>query len=300
MSFIPYKYNECFEHSYYQIPQELFINSKYKDKLNSDSKILYAFLLDRLSLSQKHHWKDENQDTYLIFTRDEVCSKLNLSDKTVTKAFKQLNEVELVKEKRQGLGKPNLIYVGKIEHAESENMPLQNRKSYDSGNENITALESENLRGINTNNIKTNIINTDPINPNTKDKTELVQIKSQCKLNEFTKEEVAVLEDVIDTLYYKNELRVGNINVNHSKITDKLRLIVKDNLIQLLEILKNTPNIQNAKNYLMICLYNNLGNTRSSIEKKNLALEEKEQRVYQSDFLDKLYANFSYEQALAN
>ena len=47
MEFTPYKYNECFEHSYYQIPQELFINPKYKDKLNSDSKILYSFLLDR-------------------------------------------------------------------------------------------------------------------------------------------------------------------------------------------------------------------------------------------------------------
>lgn len=48
MDFTPYKYNECFNNSYYQIPQELFINSNYKERLNSDSKILYAFLLDRL------------------------------------------------------------------------------------------------------------------------------------------------------------------------------------------------------------------------------------------------------------
>ena len=51
MDFIPYKSNETLEHKYYQIPQELFVNEKYKNKLNSDSKILYAFLLDRLSLS---------------------------------------------------------------------------------------------------------------------------------------------------------------------------------------------------------------------------------------------------------
>ena len=54
-----YKNNEILENSYYQIPQELFINKLYKEKLNSDSKILYAFLLDRLSLSQKNHWFDE-------------------------------------------------------------------------------------------------------------------------------------------------------------------------------------------------------------------------------------------------
>ena len=40
MNFIPYKANECFEHLYYQIPMKLFFNIKYKDKLNSDSKIL--------------------------------------------------------------------------------------------------------------------------------------------------------------------------------------------------------------------------------------------------------------------
>jgi len=46
-----YKQNEILENNYYQIPQELFVNNLYKEKLNSDSKILYAFLLDRLSLS---------------------------------------------------------------------------------------------------------------------------------------------------------------------------------------------------------------------------------------------------------
>ena len=70
MDFIPYKSNETLEHKYYQIPQELFVNKKYKNKLNSDSKILYAFLLDRLSLSQKNHWIDEDNNVYLIFTRE--------------------------------------------------------------------------------------------------------------------------------------------------------------------------------------------------------------------------------------
>lgn len=36
-----YKNNEILENSYYQIPQELFINNLYKTKLNSDSKIFY-------------------------------------------------------------------------------------------------------------------------------------------------------------------------------------------------------------------------------------------------------------------
>ena len=295
MEFKPYKDNEYLENSYYKIPQELFVSSLYKDKLNSDSKILYAFLLDRLSLSQKNHWIDEERNIYLIFTREEVQEKLNLSDKTVTKAFKQLNDVGLVQERRQGLGKPNLIYVGKIQHEETETLRFLTRKNYDSGNENITNLESENLRGINTNNIKTNIINTDSINPNSTDELHLKEIKNKCKLEEFTQEEKNILEDVIDSLYYKETLKVGSVTVNHYKILDKLKLIVKENLIQLLDILKNIPNIQNAKNYLMICLYNNLGNTHITIPKKKENTTSYNGRDYENGSLNFLYANFAYD-----
>ena len=289
MDFIPYKSNETLEHKYYQIPQELFVNEKYKNKLNSDSKILYAFLLDRLSLSQKNHWIAEDNNVYLIFTREEVQEKLNLSDKTVTKSFKILMEVNLVQEKRQGLGKPNLIYVGKINHSDSENLRFLSRKNYDSGIGESTALDSENLRGINTNNINTNIINTDSINP--KSDEELLLIKEKCNLNEFTKEEKTILEDVIDNLYYTDNLKVGNITVNHFKISDKLNLITKDNLVQLLDILKNTPNIQNAKNYLMICLYNNLGNTNINKMIKKADTIKPNEREYPAGSLDFLYAN---------
>ena len=290
MDFIPYKSNETLEHKYYQIPQELFVNEKYKNKLNSDSKILYAFLLDRLSLSQKNHWIDEDNNVYLIFTREEVQEKLNLSDKTVTKSFKILMEVNLVQEKRQRLGKPNLIYVGKINHSDSENLRFLNRKNYDSGIGESTTLDSENLRGINTNNIDTNNINTDTINP--KSDEELLFIKEKCNLNEFTKEERTILEDVIDNLYYIDNLKVGNITVNHFKILDKLNLITKDNLVQLLDILKNTPNIQNVKNYLMICLYNNLGNTNINKMIKKADTIKPNEREYPAGSLDFLYANF--------
>lgn len=290
-----YKINETLSNKYYQIPQELFEHSLYKDNLNSDSKILYAFLLDRLSLSQKHHWVDEKYRIYLIFTREEVQEKLNLSDKTVTKAFKQLSNVGLVEEKRQGLGKPNLIYVGKIQYEETENVRFQSRKNYDSVEGNITVLESEDLRGINTNIIKTNITNTESINPN--NEHELQTIKDKCKLKEFAKEEITILEDVIDSLYYKDTLKVGSVIINHYKILDRLKLIVKENLIQLLDILNNIPNIQNAKNYLMICLYNNLGNTHITT-KKTSTTSACNKREYPEDLLNSLYANVAYENSL--
>lgn len=145
-----YKVNETLNHRYYQIPQELFINPLYKDTLNSDSKLLYGFLLDRLSLSIKNNWHDEDGNVYLIFTRKEVQDKLNLSDKTVAKAFKQLSNVNLIYEKKQGFSKPKLIYVAKIQHLNFKNN--HSRKNYDYINGDSTITESENLRAINTNN----------------------------------------------------------------------------------------------------------------------------------------------------
>ena len=144
MEFIPYKANECFEHLYYQIPMELFFNKNYKDKLNSDSKILYGFLLNRLTLSIKNNWLDEEGNVFLIFTRKEVQELLNLSDKTVTKAFKQLSDCKLIYEKKQGSTKPNLIYVGKIEH--DKNLIQVIRKNYESRTVKSPSHDTENLR----------------------------------------------------------------------------------------------------------------------------------------------------------
>lgn len=300
-----YKNNEILENSYYQIPQELFVNSLYKEKLNSDSKILYAFLLDRLSLSQKNHWFDEYGRVYLIFTREEVQNKLCLSEKTVTKAFKQLLEVNLIAEKRQGLGKPNLIYVGKIQHeeiidnTEQGNLQVLNSKNYGSVEVKNTTLDTEILPTINPNNIKTNIINTDSINPKSNEECiALMDIKEKSKLNEFTKEEQSILEDVIERLYYADNLKVGSIMITNSKILSKLPLINKNNLIQLLDIAKNSNNVKNMTNYLMICLYNNLGNSNIKLQNKTAVFTGEYERKYPDGFFDSLYANFASKNAI--
>lgn len=143
VEFIPYKANEILDDVYYQIPVELFINPLYKN-LSSDSKLLYAFLRYRHQLSVMNNWIDEDRNIYLIFPRKELQEKLNLSDKTVTKAFKQLADVKLIYEKRQGKNKPNLIYIGKINHISQSKIVI--RKNSDSRIVNSTNQDTENLR----------------------------------------------------------------------------------------------------------------------------------------------------------
>ena len=300
-----YKSNETLSHKYYQIPQELFESSLYKDNLNSDSKILYAFLLDRLSLSNRNHWVDNNNRIFLIFTRQEVQEKLGLSEKTVTKAFKQLSDVNLIEEKRQGLGKPNLIYVAKIQYEDkildTEKVQVLNSNFYGSVAVENTVQEQENLQAINTYNIKSNIINTDSINPQSNEKSiSLNEVKEKCKLNEFTKEEQSILEDVIDRLYYADNLKVGSIVITNSKILSKLHLINKNNLIQLLNIMKDSGNIKNIINYLIICLYNNLGNGNIKLLNKTANPTCEYERKYPDGFFDCLYANFPCENTVAS
>ena len=245
----------------------------------------------------------------MIFTREEVQNKLCLSEKTVTKAFKQLLEVNLIAEKRQGLGKPNLIYVGKIQHEEiiantsdieQDNIQILNSKNYGSGKVKNTTLDTKILPTINTNNIKTNIINTDSINPKSNEKCiALMDIKEKSKLNEFTKEEQSILEDVIERLYYADNLKVGSIMITNSKILSKLPLINKNNLIQLLDIAKNSNNVKNMANYLMICLYNNLENSNIKLQNKTAVFTREYERKYPDGFFDSLYANFASKNAIA-
>lgn len=144
MEFTPYKINETLEYHFYQIPMELFFNSYYKDNLSLEAKMLYGLLLSQLTLSIKNNWQDENGDVYIILTREKVQKMLNISDKTATKAFKQLSKCKLIYEKKQGQTRPNLIYVGKIIH--DDTIPNMIRKNYDSRVVNNTISDSENLR----------------------------------------------------------------------------------------------------------------------------------------------------------
>lgn len=153
LEFSPYRANEALENYFYMVPIELVNSSLYKGKLNSDSILLYSFLLSRFRLSVKNNWIDEDGYLYIVFPRAEAQELLNASDKTVTKAFELLKEAKLIQEKSFGKNKPKHIYVGKVQHLTDEKFirhtktNLVTRKNYDSGTGNFTTQDTENLRG---------------------------------------------------------------------------------------------------------------------------------------------------------
>lgn len=52
--------------SFYRLPKELFTNEYFKG-LSCEAKVLYGMMLDRISLSIKNKWFDEEGRTYIIF-----------------------------------------------------------------------------------------------------------------------------------------------------------------------------------------------------------------------------------------
>ena len=77
----------------------------------TDAKTLYGILLDRMGLSVKNGWLDEQGRVYIIFPVQEVMDALGCADNKATKLFRELEKFGLIERKRRGLGKPNLIYV---------------------------------------------------------------------------------------------------------------------------------------------------------------------------------------------
>ena len=97
--------------TFYHIPKALFTDPAYRG-ISTDAKVLYGLLLDRMSLSARNDWLDEQGRVYIVFTVEEIIENLACGNKKAVGPLRELEtEAGLIERKRQGLGKPNLIYV---------------------------------------------------------------------------------------------------------------------------------------------------------------------------------------------
>ena len=104
---------EAEQYSFYRVPKVLFTAECFKS-LSCEAKVLYGLMLDRMSLSIKNRWFDEEDRVYIIFTVDEIAELLNCGTQKAVKLMKELDTnqgIGLIEKKRLGLGKPNVIYV---------------------------------------------------------------------------------------------------------------------------------------------------------------------------------------------
>ena len=153
--------------AFYRIPKALFTDERFKS-ISAEAKILYGILLDRMSLSRKNGWLDEQGRVFIIFTLEEVMEAIGCADQKATKLLNELDsKAGLIERKRQGLGKPNLIFVKNFVDNSAGSIPpapesrIKTRENHDSADVNFTTPESRKSRGSNTDSNYTDLSETE-------------------------------------------------------------------------------------------------------------------------------------------
>ena len=159
------KISEVKNNAFYQMPQWLY--EEPYNALSDKAKQIYMFLFDRRTLSIQNKWFDDKGDVFVYFTNEQLMEKLNCSKPTIISAKKELADMGLLREFRQGVNKPNRLYISgskktllqevkKVNHGSKKTL-LQEVKKVDHGSKKTLLQEVKKVDSIKTDNIKTNI-----------------------------------------------------------------------------------------------------------------------------------------------
>ena len=110
MKFNYYYGSEADQFSFIRIPKIMLIDKVFQT-LSMAAKVLYGVLLDRMSLSMKNGWLDEENRVYIIYQIGEIQEDLGFTKKKAMDLLAELEEFGLLEKKRRGHGLPNILYV---------------------------------------------------------------------------------------------------------------------------------------------------------------------------------------------
>lgn len=262
------------QYSFVRVPKLLLQHEAYQ-RISSEAKLLYSLLLDRVGLSHKNGWRDKQNRIYIIYPIAEVMEEMNCGK---NKAVQLLDELEqkagLIERKRQGLGKPNLIYVKSFfrtvdNFGERHFLKFENQTS---GGLNIKPQEVSESNPTNTDNKKTDMNQTDlSFLPGRESKRNDAYAQYEAYFREEleipiliqgNRSEKETLEGILDLLAETCSSKRKTIRIAGD---DKPIEIVKNRLMKLnslhiqyvLDCLKeNTTYVRDTKQYLLTTLFN--------------------------------------------
>ena len=151
---------EAEQFTFYRLPKALIIDPRFKDISNS-AKLLYGLMLDRMSLSARSGWFDEENRVYIKYSIKSIMEDLNCSKTTAVTLLKELQNIGLV-DVMQRNGLANIIYVknfvsGEVEQVDRSNnytgekdVPVKEDQSTENTSTNIRPVQNQNASGINT------------------------------------------------------------------------------------------------------------------------------------------------------
>lgn len=253
---------QSLQFAFYRIPKLLFTDKRFFG-LSTDAKLLYGLLLDRMSLSVKNGWADADGRVYIIFTLAEIETALRCVEKSAVKYMKELEKIGLIKKKRQGQGKPTLIYVKNF--TPQENLQVKNSKKTSSPTVEST---DQDLYNFQSNYTETSDTSND---------TDLILSEDQERMRyeEYLNEqlEVVVLKQdypydiklidnlvdiILDVLCSKSKsLWISKEEKPISVVKSRFMKLTSEHIRYILDCMdENTEKISSPKQYLLAALYN--------------------------------------------
>ena len=259
--------------AFYRVPKVLFTNDRFK-YLSAEAKTLYGILLDRVPLSAKNGWIDEQGRVYIICTIEEIMEDMNCGNKKAIQLLSDLEDkVGLIERKRQGLGKPNLIYVKNFISAVDSQ--LLNCENHNSGTMEITTQELPKSQCNNTDIKNTEFSDTDPFFPSgfcgkevdeTDEFTRYYQYFYEQLSMDYLKQDYPYDHEILDLiLHLIIEVMCSNRKQIRIASDDKPIEIVKSSFMKLdsehirfvmSSFKENTTDVRNIKQYLLASIYN--------------------------------------------
>ena len=249
--------------SYFRIPKALFQDSRFR-QLSTDARTLYGILLDRMSLSAKNGWLDEQGRVYIIYTVREVQESLCCAEHKAVKLFRELEQADLIERKRRGLGRPSLIFVKNFSTGVSK-MHLLNCANSKSGTVQSAVQEQPKPQCNKTDKNKIERNKPDPIHSgNIREQLEdyfyqALEVELLLRLHPDDEDTIYQIVDLlVDTCSTKRKmLRIAGDDKPAEVVRSRLKKLNADHIRFVLGCLaETTAPVRNMKQYLLASLYN--------------------------------------------
>ena len=263
--------------AFIRVPTILFTDDQYR-YVSADAKILYGLLLSRMELSAKNGWIDDLGRVFIICTTEEIMEKLNCGNQKAVKLMTELEKnCDLIERKRQGLGKPNLIYVKNflpVDNPVDNTSPSHFKKceNHTSGGVKSTLQE---VRKSHASNIEEKYIDLkyteNPIYPgwDADGMSEYERYKEWFQteleldiLSQRYPTEEETLDGILDLLSEtcsskKKMIRIAGDDTPREVVKSRLMKLNSLHIQYVLDCLKgNTSDVKNIKQYLLTTLFN--------------------------------------------
>lgn len=202
--------------SFFQIPKVLF-KMRREGSLSLTAFDVYLLMSDRFRLSKKNGWIDEEGDTYIIYSYEELCEELNLKRRnSISDAIKELENLKLIEKKRR-YNRSNVYYL--VDTFNSNNNVTSNSNENDTiktevnSNKKVTTISNENV----TLNSNINVYANNNYNNN--------NYMSNNYMNNNNKENVAgIIRQEIKFLIKNRKIKIENI-IKYSNDLERIKQV---------------------------------------------------------------------------